>query len=76
MTLIEKVHTAIQNHIAPEMGLNGEEITVVAVEDGIASLRLGGACASCPASLPVLMQQLETELHRHVPEVEMVEAVL
>jgi Fe-S cluster biogenesis protein NfuA len=75
-TLNERVRLAILEHAAPAMGLNGEEIDVVAVEDGIASLRLSGACASCPASITVLIMGLEQELRKHVPEVEMIEAVL
>jgi Fe-S cluster biogenesis protein NfuA len=75
-TLQQRVEQAIRQHAAPAMGLNGEEIDVVAVDDGIASLRLSGACASCPASITVLIMGLEQELKKHVPEVEMIEAVL
>lgn len=74
-TLIERTRAAVRDHVAPAMGLDAGEITVVAVEDGIASLRLAGACASCPAGLPVLLMEMEAELKRHVPEVEFLEAV-
>jgi Fe-S cluster biogenesis protein NfuA len=56
-------------------GLTAELIEVVAVEDGIASVRLAGACASCPASLTTLILGLEQELKKHVPEVDIIEAV-
>jgi len=49
---------------------------VVAVEDGIASVRLAGVCASCPSSLMTVVTGMEAELRKHVPEVEMIEAVL
>jgi Fe-S cluster biogenesis protein NfuA len=75
-TLQERVEAAIRQYAAPSMGLIGEEIDVVEVADGIASLRLSGACASCPASLSVIITGLEQELKKHVPEVEMIEAVL
>ena len=74
--LMARVQAALRDHVAPTMGLDIDELAVVAVEDGIASLRLAGACASCPAGLPALLAELEAELKRHVPEVEFVEAVL
>jgi len=73
---MERVRAALRDHVAPAMGLDADELAVVAVEDGIASLRLAGACASCPAGLPALLAELEAELTRRVPEVEFVEAVL
>ena len=75
-TLHERVEHAIRQYAAPSMGLIGEEIDVVAVADGIASLRLSGACAGCPASITVIIMGLEQEVRKHVPEVEMIEAVL
>ena len=74
--LMERVRVALRDHVGPAMGLDADEMVVVAVEDGIASLRLAGACASCPAGLPALLAELEAELKRHVPEVEFVEGVL
>ena len=74
--LKDRVQTALRDHVAPAMGLDPAELTAVAVEDGIASVRLAGACASCPAGLPALLAEIEAELRRQVPEVEFVEAVL
>lgn len=74
--LIARTQAALRGPVADALGLLGEEIEVVAAEDGIASVRLAGACASCPAGLPLLMQQLESELKQHVPEIDMIEAVL
>jgi Fe-S cluster biogenesis protein NfuA len=74
--LIARVQEAFRVYLAPELGLDANEIQVVAVEDGIASVRLAGACASCPASLPTLLMQMENELRQHVPEVEMLEVVM
>ena len=74
--VIDRVRVALRDHVAPAMGLDPDEAVVVAFEDGIASLRLAGACASCPAGLPALLAELEAELKSRVPEVEFVEAVL
>ena len=75
-TLTDRVQAALRDHVAPAMGFDPAEMTAVAVEDGIASVRLAGACASCPAGLPAMLAEIEAELKRHVPEVEFVEAVL
>lgn len=70
-----KVAEAMRCHAAPAMDLNPAEVEVVAVADGIASVRLAGACASCPATIPMLITGLEAELRKHVPEVDIIEAV-
>jgi Fe-S cluster biogenesis protein NfuA len=70
-----RVAYALRVHAAPSVGLDGAGIQVVDVADGIASVRLTGACAACPASIPTILAGLEAELRRHVPEVEFLEAV-
>lgn len=70
-----RVEDALKRHVAPAMELDGTGIEVVAVENGIASVRLGEVCASCPATLMTVITGMEAELRKHVPEVEMIEAV-
>ncbi len=48
---------------------------VVDFEDGIAQVRLSGACAGCPATIMTVITGLEAELRKRVPEVEVIEAV-
>lgn len=76
MTNYQAAVAAVRDHVAPAMGLDPAEIEVVAVEDGIASLRLSGACAGCPATIHPMLMRMEAELKRHVPAVEFVEAVV
>jgi len=73
--ILDRIAVALRDHAAPMFGLDASLIDVVAFENGIASLRLAGACASCPASLTTIIMGLEQELRQHVPEVEIVEAV-
>jgi Fe-S cluster biogenesis protein NfuA len=73
--LRDRVQAALRTHAAPTLGLDPTGLEVVAVADGIASVRLSGACAACPASIPTILTGLERELRRHVPEVEFLEAV-
>ena len=46
------------------------------VADGIASVRLTGVCAGCPATIMTVLTSLEEELRKKkVPEVDILEAV-
>ena len=73
--LRDRVQRVLRAEVAPALGLDGVGIEVADVSDGIASVRLTGACAGCPASIPAMLAGLEAELRKHVPEVEFLEAV-
>jgi len=76
VTLEARVREALRTHAAPAMDLDGSEIEVLEVSDGIASVRLGSICASCPGTLGAVVAGLEQELKKHVPEIEMLEVVV
>jgi Fe-S cluster biogenesis protein NfuA len=73
--LKERVRRILVDEVAPALQLDGSEIEVLAVSDGVVQVRLGGACAGCPASLMTLINGIEQELRQQVPEVEYLEAV-
>lgn len=75
MTLRDRVEHALKHDIAPALSLDGNGIDVLEVENGIASVRLSGVCAGCPATIMTVITSLEGELRRLVPEVEILEAV-
>ena len=75
LTLKDRVSEALKTHIAPALALDGSGIEVVEVVDGIASVRLSGVCAGCPATIMTVIMQLEQELKRYVPEVDILEAI-
>jgi len=75
MNLKERVEHALKNEIAPALLLDGAGIEVLEVTDGIASVRLSGVCAGCPATIMTVLTSLEDELRKKVPEVEILEAV-
>ncbi len=74
-TLRDRVSHALKTQVAPALDLDGSGIEVVTIEDGIASVRLSGACAGCPATIRTIIGELEQELRLYVPEVEFLEAV-
>lgn len=74
MELRERVEAVLKHDIAPALELDGSGIEVLNVSDGIASVRLTGVCAGCPATILVIITSLERELRQRIPEVEMIEA--
>ncbi len=75
MELKARVEHALKNEIAPALLLDGAGIEVLEVTNGIASVRLSGVCAGCPATIMTVLTSLEDELRKKVPEVEILEAV-
>ena len=73
--LRSRVEYALKNEIAPALLLDGAGIEVLEVTDGVASVRLTGVCAGCPATIMTVLTSLEDELRKRVPEVEILEAV-
>ena len=73
--LRDRVERALKQDIAPALLLDGNGIEVLDVSDGIAQVRLSGACAGCPATIMTVITSLEDELRKRVPEVEVLEAV-
>ena len=70
-----RVAAVLREQVAPALELDGGSIELVDVADGIAQVRFGAACASCPSTIWPLIQGLEQELRSRVPEIEIVEAV-
>lgn len=61
--------------IRPGLQMDGGDIELVAVEDGVVKVRLVGACAGCPMSMMTLQMGVERTLKREIPEIVRVEAV-
>jgi len=71
--LNERVTAAIQD-VRPSLQADGSDIELVSVsDDGIVTVRLTGACGSCPYSLMTLKQGVEAYLKKVVPEVKEVQ---
>jgi Fe-S cluster biogenesis protein NfuA len=66
---IEKVRKAIDD-VRPSLQADGGDIELVSVsDDGIVSVRLTGACGSCPMAIMTLKQGVESYLKKLIPEV-------
>ena len=75
MSLRDRVSQVLADEIGPALAMDGTQIEVVAVEDGIARLRLGGVCGGCPSSIMAVVTGIEELLRKHVPEIACIEAV-
>jgi len=73
--LRSRVEQVLRAEAAPALELDGTAIEVLDVTDGVARLRLNGACAGCPATIWTIINGLEQELRQRIPEIEYLEAV-
>jgi Fe-S cluster biogenesis protein NfuA len=70
----EKVEAAL-NKIRPALEGDGGGAELIDVKDGIVTVRLTGACGSCPMSTMTLKQGVERVIKQEVPEIKQVVAV-
>jgi Fe/S biogenesis protein NfuA len=68
----EQVEHVIRTQINPAIASHGGVIELVAVEDGVAYVRLGGACQGCGMANVTLSQGIESSIISLVPEVRQV----
>ena len=72
----EKVEAALAE-VRPALQQDGGDVELVEVtEDGVARVRLSGACQGCPMAHFTLQLGIERVLKNAVPELKAVEAVL
>ena len=65
----ERVDQVIREQINPSIAAHGGTAELVAVEDGVAYVRLGGACQGCGLAGVTLSQGIESTILSMVPEV-------
>jgi len=70
----ERVEQVI-NRIRPAVQMDGGDIELVDITDGIVKLRLVGSCHGCPSSMMTLKAGIERAIQAEVPEVKGVEAI-
>ena len=60
--------------VRPYLGSHGGDVELLAVEDGVARVRLAGTCNGCPSSTVTLRNAIEDAILRAAPDVERIEA--
>ena len=71
----DQVKAALEN-VRPSLQADGGDVEFVSVtQDGKVSVKLTGACGSCPMSQMTLKMGIENYLQREVPQVSSVVSV-
>lgn len=70
----EEIAQALEE-VRPHLQVDGGDVELVDVVDGVVKVRLTGACAGCPMSQMTLKGGVESYLKKKVPSVKSVEAV-
>ncbi len=73
--LLEACKKVLLDHVAPALEINGSSIEVIGLDGKILQLRLGTICGNCPSTIQAMLFGIETELRKHLPEIEFVEAI-
>jgi Fe-S cluster biogenesis protein NfuA len=74
LSLKERVEKSL-DAIRPALQLDGGDVELVDVEDGVVKVKLQGACHGCPMAAMTLQMGIERTLKRDVPEIKGVESV-
>ncbi len=69
-----KVEQAL-TELRPALAMDGGDVELVAVEDGVVRVRLLGACCGCPMAAMTLVGFVEERLRSQLPQVRRVESV-
>jgi Fe-S cluster biogenesis protein NfuA len=73
--LKKRIERVLVERVGPALAMDGTQIEVLDVTDGIVQVRLGGVCSGCPGTVMTIIMGIEQELRKHVPEVEYLEAM-
>jgi len=65
----------ILDTIRPALQADGGDVEYIDYNDGVVTVRLKGACGSCPMSMMTLKQGIEARIRSQIPEVKTVEAL-
>jgi len=68
MSLEERTRRVIES-FRPYIQADGGDIELIGVEDGIAQVRLRGACRGCPHAAVTLQMGVERHLREQIPEI-------
>lgn len=72
--LREQVEVALDT-IRPAIAMDGGNVELLDIEDGVVTLRMMGACGGCPMSTMTLKRGIEERLRALVPGIVRVDAI-
>lgn len=75
MSILEEVKKVIETRINPALAMDGGNIELIGVEDGVVQVKMGGGCAMCPMRQFTLGNFIEKAIKEEIPEVKKVVSV-
>ncbi|MBQ03928.1 hypothetical protein CL673_04345 [Candidatus Bathyarchaeota archaeon] len=63
------------SEVRPRLQMDGGDVELVEIDDGVVKVRLLGHCAGCPMSQMTVKMGIENYLKKKVPGVKSVESV-
>lgn len=72
---VEDKVLAVLDRLRPHIQMDGGDVELVSVDDGIVTVRMMGACVGCPMSVLTLKAGIERSLKQEIPEIYQVVAV-
>ena len=72
--MIDKIQ-AVLAEIRPALQADGGDVEFIDYNEGIVTVRMKGACGSCPMSVMTLKQGIEARMKEQIPEVISVEQI-
>jgi len=73
--IVQEIKMLLEKHIKPFVQADGGDVEFAGYQEGVVSLRMVGACASCPSSTVTAKFMIRNLLHHYIPEVTDVESL-
>jgi Fe-S cluster biogenesis protein NfuA len=70
-----RVAKVLETEVKPVLHMDGADIEVLDIQDGVVQVRLHGTCTGCPSTIMAVIMGIEQELRKRIPEVQYLEAV-
>ena len=75
MVTVDQIQKALDG-IRPHLQADGGDVAFVSLsDDGVVSVRLKGACGSCPLALKTLKSGIEAQLKEFYPDIKKVVSI-
>ncbi len=70
-----QVARVLAAEICPALQMDGSDIEVIHVDNGVVRVRLQGSCTGCPSAIVAIIMGVEQELQKRIPEVAYLEVL-
>ncbi|MBT5855856.1 NifU family protein [bacterium] len=67
--IAQKIIKILDEEIRPAIAMDGGDVQFISFIDGIVTLKLQGACSTCPAATMTLKMGIENRMKEEIPEV-------